>query len=128
MFQYLNYLLFYYLPSRGSKDYAEILYIWNNLNVAIIIAIWKKVFIFVGSKIMLKRLRYTIGFHSELVLGQSAPMTIGIIDADLLDHGTRHPNLALLKISGFCKTKGHNVRLICDYSELSKECQDNSDM
>ncbi len=77
---------------------------------------------------MLKRLRYTIGFHSELVLGQRAPMTIGIIDADLLDHGTRHPNLALLKISGFCKTKGHNVRLICDYSELSKECQDNYDL
>ena len=31
---------------------------------------------------------------------------IGLIDADLLDGGTRHPNLALLKISGFCKSRG----------------------
>lgn len=43
---------------------------------------------------------------------------IGIIDADLLDHGTRHPNLALEKISGFCKEHGHEVRLICDYNEV----------
>lgn len=28
-------------------------------------------------------------------------ITIGLVDADLLDGGTRHPNLALLKISGF---------------------------
>ena len=28
-------------------------------------------------------------------------MNIGIIDADLLDKGTRHPNLALMKISGY---------------------------
>jgi len=28
-------------------------------------------------------------------------MKVGIIDADLLDHGTRHPNLALMKISGW---------------------------
>ena len=27
-------------------------------------------------------------------------MKIGIIDADLLDKGTRHPNLALMKIRG----------------------------
>ena len=26
---------------------------------------------------------------------------IGLVDADLLDGGTRHPNLALLKIAGF---------------------------
>ncbi|KXT44950.1 hypothetical protein HMPREF2534_00234, partial [Bacteroides thetaiotaomicron] len=26
---------------------------------------------------------------------------IGLIDADLLDKGSRHPNLALLKIAGF---------------------------
>lgn len=46
---------------------------------------------------------------------------VGIIDADLLDHGTRHPNLALLKISGFCKEKGCEVRLICDYNEIMPE-------
>lgn len=45
-------------------------------------------------------------------------MKIGIIDADLLDHGTRHPNLALLKISSFCKRHGHDVRLICSYDEI----------
>lgn len=32
-----------------------------------------------------------------------AKKKIGIIDADLLDHGTRHPNLALMKISGYYK-------------------------
>jgi len=26
-------------------------------------------------------------------------MKIGLIDSDLLDNGTRHPNLALMKIS-----------------------------
>ncbi|MCQ2394491.1 MAG: hypothetical protein MJ249_09410, partial [Kiritimatiellae bacterium] len=26
---------------------------------------------------------------------------VGIVDADLLDHGTRHPNLALMKLSGW---------------------------
>ena len=26
---------------------------------------------------------------------------VGLIDADLLDNGTRHPNLALLKIAGY---------------------------
>ena len=43
---------------------------------------------------------------------------IGLIDADLLDGGTRHPNLALLKISGFCKSLGYEVRLICNYDEI----------
>lgn len=28
-------------------------------------------------------------------------MKIGLVDADLLDGGTRHPNLALLKLAGF---------------------------
>lgn len=39
-------------------------------------------------------------------------MKIGILDADLMDHGTRHPNLALMKISGYYKEKGHDVKLI----------------
>ena len=33
----------------------------------------------------------------------SENMKIGILDADLLDHGTRHPNLALMKISSYLK-------------------------
>ena len=43
---------------------------------------------------------------------------IGIIDADLIDHGTRHPNLALMKISGYLKERGHSVNLVLDYSEI----------
>lgn len=47
------------------------------------------------------------------------------MDADLLDNGTRHPNLALLKISGYCKSFGHNVRLIQSYDEVAKDGQIN---
>ena len=36
----------------------------------------------------------------------------GIIDADLLDKGTRHPNLALMKISGFYKNHGNKISLL----------------
>jgi len=46
-------------------------------------------------------------------------MNIGIIDSDLLDNGTRHPNLALMKISGFYKAQGHSVKLLNNYTELS---------
>lgn len=46
-------------------------------------------------------------------------MKIGIIDADLMDNGTRHPNLALMKISGYYKEQGHEVKLIHNsYMEL----------
>ena len=44
-------------------------------------------------------------------------MKIGIIDADLLDNGTRHPNLALMKISGYYKENGNDVKLIESYGE-----------
>lgn len=43
-------------------------------------------------------------------------MNIGIIDADLIDNGTRHPNLALMKISAFQKEQGHTVDLLSDYN------------
>lgn len=59
------------------------------------------------------------GFRPDLVAHTDETLRVGIIDADLLDHGTRHPNLALLKISAFCKELGHEVRLICNYNELS---------
>lgn len=55
-------------------------------------------------------------------------LRIGIIDADLIDHGTRHPNLALLKISSFCKAHGHSVELLMsyegieDYDEIFLSC------
>lgn len=46
-------------------------------------------------------------------------MKIGLLDADLMDHGTRHPNLALMKISGYYKEQGHLVRLIYNsYKEV----------
>jgi hypothetical protein len=45
---------------------------------------------------------------------------IGVIDADLLDNGTRHPNLALMKISGYYKGLGHSVNLITDYEDALK--------
>lgn len=41
-------------------------------------------------------------------------MNIGIIDADLMDNGTRHPNLALMKIAGYHISIGDNVSLIYD--------------
>ena len=42
-------------------------------------------------------------------------MNIGIIDADLIDNGTRHPNLACMKLSGYYKAQGHTVRLLETY-------------
>ena len=52
-------------------------------------------------------------------------LNIGMIDADLLDNGTRHPNLAQMKMSAYCKERGHNVRLLYDDAELKKlECFD----
>lgn len=46
-------------------------------------------------------------------------MNIGLIDADLLDNGTRHPNLALMKISGYMKDKGNNTDLLLDYNNIN---------
>lgn len=54
----------------------------------------------------------------ELVEDRSRVLKVGLIDADLLDGGTRHPNLVLLKVSGYCKEFGHEVRLIQDYKEI----------
>lgn len=46
--------------------------------------------------------------------------SIGIVDADLLDNGTRHPNLALMKISSYCKSKGCYVELLTNYDNFDK--------
>ena len=46
-------------------------------------------------------------------------MNIGIIDADLLDNGTRHPNLALMKISAYNKEQGYNVKLLDTYNKIN---------
>jgi len=42
-------------------------------------------------------------------------MDIGLIDADLLDNGTRHPNIALEKISAYKKACGDSVHLLLSY-------------
>lgn len=39
---------------------------------------------------------------------------IGLVDADLLCNGTRHPNLALLKIAGYLRDNGIPYELIID--------------
>ena len=46
---------------------------------------------------------------------------IGIIDADLIDHGTRHPNLALMKIAGYLKDQGNEVELIFKSFDAAKD-------
>lgn len=46
--------------------------------------------------------------------------TLGIIDADFLDNGTRHPNLACMKISAYYKEQGWNVKLLESYEDLDK--------
>ena len=43
---------------------------------------------------------------------------IALVDADLLDGGTRHPNLVVMKLSGYFKERGCTVRLIESYEEL----------
>lgn len=48
-------------------------------------------------------------------------LLIGLVDADLLDNGTRHPNLALLKIAGLLYDNGVQFELIVDENaEISK--------
>ena len=47
-------------------------------------------------------------------------MKIGFIDADLLDNGTRHPNLALMKISGYMKAQGYETELLLNYSKIEE--------
>lgn len=41
-------------------------------------------------------------------------MKIGLIDADLMDNGTRHPNLVITKLAGYYRDKGDDVQLIFD--------------
>jgi len=43
---------------------------------------------------------------------------IGLIDADLLDNGTRFPNLPLMKISAYHNGKGQQTELLLNYDRL----------
>jgi hypothetical protein len=42
---------------------------------------------------------------------------IGIVDADLLDNGTRHPNLVLMKIAGYLRDHNISYKLITNNKE-----------
>ena len=53
---------------------------------------------------MLRVLPENKGFATEMFT-RGERLKVGIIDADLLDHGTRHPNLALEKIAGCGKAQ-----------------------
>lgn len=46
---------------------------------------------------------------------------IGLVDADLLCNGTRHPNLALLKIAGFFRDNGF-IRKTIEMEPLENSC------
>lgn len=43
---------------------------------------------------------------------------VALVDADLLDAGTRHPNLVIMKLAGYFKEKGCAVHLVESYDEL----------
>lgn len=45
---------------------------------------------------------------------------IGLIDADLIDNGTKHPNLALMKMSAYHKELFNEVTLLTDYQNIHK--------
>ena len=47
-------------------------------------------------------------------------MQLGIIDADLLDNGTRHPNLACMKIAAYYIKQGWDVVLLESYDDLDQ--------
>ena len=46
-------------------------------------------------------------------------LKIGMIDVDLLNNGTRHPNLAQMKMSSYCKSMGHDVQLVYKEEDLN---------
>lgn len=64
-------------------------------------------------KIRTNNLNYSI-LMSGVRKKKVEDLLIGLVDADLLDNGTRHPNLALLKIAGFLKDNNIPHELILD--------------
>lgn len=53
-------------------------------------------------------------FYFNEILKKKKNILIGLVDADLLDNGTRHPNLVLLKLAGYFRDKGISYELIID--------------
>ncbi len=52
-------------------------------------------------------------------MSDSVRLKIGMVDVDLLNNGTRHPNLAQMKMSAYCKRQGHDVKLLYNPEDLS---------
>ena len=48
-------------------------------------------------------------------------LCFGIVDADLLDNGTRHPNLVLLKLAGYFKDRKISYRFLTSNNDDLKE-------
>lgn len=48
-------------------------------------------------------------------------LTFGIVDADLIDNGTRHPNLVLMKLAGYLRDHNIQYKLIIDDNEDFKK-------
>lgn len=69
---------------------------------------------------MLKILSDPCGFSADFFQAHPS-LKVGLIDADLLDNGSRCPNLALLKMAGWLAANGHTPRLICSYTELESD-------
>lgn len=55
------------------------------------------------------------GIDTQYIYLIASSKKVGLIDADLIDNGTRHPNLALMKISSFCKNQSCEVELLESY-------------
>ena len=57
---------------------------------------------------------YLTGYNLFSCYRKKATKKIGLVDADLLCNGTRHPNLALLKIAGYLFDNNISFELITD--------------
>ena len=58
-------------------------------------------------------------YNLSIKTNMGAPLRVGMIDVDLLNNGTRHPNLAQMKMSSYCKSLGHEVKLVYKDEDLN---------
>jgi len=58
--------------------------------------------------------QYLLGKEIYFNYTNASKLRVGLVDADLLDGGTRHPNLALLKIAGYLYDNNIPFELIID--------------
>lgn len=50
-------------------------------------------------------------------MSENKKLIIGLVDADLMDGGTRHPNLVMLKLAGFLHDNNIPFELIEDEND-----------